>query len=98
MAVTDDDVSGPFIGLKGLEEAKESIKYIAEGDIPPIRLVAELHPLTGLKRDPNVVGGQNQALGMKRDFNKFWENRNDINALMDKAQTYLDERGKKCIK
>ena len=95
MAVTDDDVSGPYKGLDGLEEAKKLLKYIPEGDEPPIRLVAELHPLTGLKRDPNVVGGQNQALGMKRDFNRWWKNRNDINALMDKAQTYLDKRGKK---
>ena len=92
LTVTADEVSGPFIGPEGLKFAKESIEWIKDDTN---RLVAEVHPLTGLKRDPEVVGGQNQGLGMKEGFNKRWQNRNDINELMNFAQTYLDDRGKK---
>ena len=88
-----DEVEGPFIGPEGLKKAKESIRWIPKDD-DMNRLVAEIHPLTGLKHDPEVVGGQNQGLGLDSGFNKKWGNRNDINELMSFAQTYLDDRGK----
>ena len=52
-------------------------------------MIAEVDAQGNLKRDPHVVGGQNQGAGKRAGFNKWWGGWSDINSLMDICAKYL---------
>jgi len=41
-----------------------------------------------LNEDPTIVGGKNQAAGMKEGFNSFWLNNNDLKDMVDLGGKY----------
>ena len=73
--------------FNNIESAKAELLKVTSR----IRTIAEVESNGKLKRDPHVVGGQNQ--NQAEGFNKYWGGWNDINRMMDVAQRYLD--GKK---
>lgn len=86
--MTTDGVQESFTNI---EEAKEKLRYVADPtDEWTPRLIAEVHPVNGLKTDPHNVGGQKQAPNY--GFNQYWKNWDDINFLMGLAQNYLNQQ------
>ena len=82
IAVRDSGVIGAFCNL---ENAKQALIGIDTGN----RLIAEINVEGTLKRDPHVVGGQNQL--PTNGFNKYWTDNPTNQALMNKVQKYMVE-------
>ena len=87
MVVNENGVIGRYTDI---EEAKQELK----SNDGRLRLIAEVNTRGELNRDPHVVGGQNQASGMKSGFDKHWRDRNDIDMLMENCFLYLHPTGK----
>ena len=80
--VRDSGVVGAY---DDLEEAKQVLLGINSGN----RLVAEVDSNGNLLRDPHIVDGQNQGMGMQAGFNKYWCGWSCINRLMDMCDIFL---------
>ena len=80
--VRDSGVVGIY---NDLEEAKQVLLGINSGN----RLVAEVDSNGNLLRDPHIVDGQNQGMGMQAGFNKYWCGWSCINRLMDMCDIFL---------
>ena len=97
--VNETKVVGKF---RDVESAKQLLMVYPDksshGNDHANRFVAEVAPNGTLNRDPNWVGGQNQGLGMETGFNKCWYSWNDINALMDLCEVYLQGGNKMVLK
>ena len=83
LVVQDNNVVGRF---NNIEEAKAVLMGINRGN----RLIAEVDSSKKLKRDPHMVGGQNQGMGMRAGFNKYWCGWSCINRLMNLCASYLN--------
>ena len=79
-----DGVVGSYTDI---EEAKQKMKPLY-GTFGRSRLIAEVNPISGLIRDPHLVGGQRQV--KEEGFNQWWNNWDpDIHNLMDVAAEFL---------
>ena len=87
LVVTDNGVLGEY---SVLDEAKE----VLNGQTKKRgfnRFIAEVDETNTLVTDPHVVGGKQQTA--ENGFNKWWNDRRDINRLIGKCQTYRDKTG-----
>ena len=87
LVVNENGVAGRYTDI---EEAKQKLK--SNGG--RIRLIAEVNDRGELNRDPHLVGGQNQGIGIKAGFDKHWRGWNDIDMLIETCFLYLHPTGK----
>lgn len=72
--VAGNDAKGPLT----LAYAKNILNKYPQGAIVPSRAIFEVKDGAVVK-DPHHSGGQNQGVGVKAGFNKYWHDGHDIN-------------------
>ena len=88
--MTDNGVLGEY---SDLNEAKEVLMGLGKPKTKKgfNRFIAEVDETNTLVEDPHIVGWKQQT--EENGFNRWWNDWNAINRLIEKCQKYLDKTG-----